>query len=288
LGWGTEFRHDIEDSNMTPMQVVAKYELLDRVRGFGSRQTADSAKAQMEEVIIQHELKQMGKRKREAILAAGDAAVLRYPQSLHTPSIRREAEFEAVMQSARKRPTTEQKWKRLATKRKKNLNLIRRELVDLQPHLLDEASRHTVKELAGNDRLYAAKQHRRVGVRSPHLPAGNVPDVGWATTPTGAEMGGAKAPIVAKWKKIDGETFNAEGMGLGRVIIWDTKEAAQKRAAAIRETGWTARVIDRSVWIGPPRRVPGIPRYSAAATTQRPVFDWHGAHGTPYAELGLE
>ena len=92
------------------------------------------------------------------------------------------------------------------------------------------------------------------------------------------------SPIIRENKKIDGETYNAEGMGSGRKVIWSNKAAANQRAELIRNTGHHARVIPNksgfTVYIGAERKdFSGQP-------FARFNYDWSGATGPP-SQYGL-
>ena len=92
------------------------------------------------------------------------------------------------------------------------------------------------------------------------------------------------SPIIRENKTIDGETYNAEGMGSGRMVIWSNKAAATQRAELIRNTGHHARVIPNksgfTVYIGAERKdFSGQP-------FARFNYDWAGATGPP-SQYGL-
>ena len=84
-------------------------------------------------------------------------------------------------------------------------------------------------------------------------------------------------------RRIDGELFNAESMGGGRIVKWNNMGAARMRAAQLRRRGFQVRVIptgDRGpdggrravVYVGDVRAdVRGTPN------EPRAQYDWAGA-----------
>ena len=68
------------------------------------------------------------------------------------------------------------------------------------------------------------------------------------------------------------QLFNAESAGYGRMIVWDTKADAQRRAAQIRKRGFQARVIGRQVYVGDVRK-----DRRGSPLTPRANYDWTGA-----------
>lgn len=75
-------------------------------------------------------------------------------------------------------------------------------------------------------------------------------------------------------RRINGELFNAESGGSGRIIRWDSERAAQTRANQIRSRGFQARVIDNKVYVGDLRKDRKNSRLKPRA-----MYDWAGATG---------
>ena len=75
-------------------------------------------------------------------------------------------------------------------------------------------------------------------------------------------------------RRINGELFNAESGGSGRIIRWNDARSAQIRANQIRARGFQARVIDNKVYVGDLRK-----DRKASRLKQRAIYDWAGATG---------
>jgi hypothetical protein len=73
-------------------------------------------------------------------------------------------------------------------------------------------------------------------------------------------------------RRIGGELFNAESAGAGRIITWNTPQAANIRAQQIRARGFQARVIGNRVYVGDIRKDRQNSRLKPRAT-----YDWAGA-----------
>lgn len=75
-------------------------------------------------------------------------------------------------------------------------------------------------------------------------------------------------------RRINGELFNAESMGSGRIITWDSPQSANIRADQVRARGFQARVIGNRVYVGDLRKDRKDGRLKPRA-----MYDWAGATG---------
>ena len=84
-------------------------------------------------------------------------------------------------------------------------------------------------------------------------------------------------------RRFGGETFHAEAMNGARTIRWNNKAAAERRASQIRQRGFTARVVNNSVYVGPLQK-----RYQGMRLKPRATYDWSGTAGMSQQDLKLD
>ncbi len=90
-----------------------------------------------------------------------------------------------------------------------------------------------------------------------------------------SNMGVKNRPVllaVRSPRRINGELFNAESMGAGRIITWKNARSANIRANQIRARGFQVRVIDNKVYVGDLRKDRQNSRLKPRAK-----YDWAGA-----------